>query len=218
MHKQFLVALILAIQVSDASAYKPARPMSHATTSPDGQHVFVMLSHEPINEELAHFNEQVQPKIRAIREKWSKSGMYRNDGSSDPLWTVDWYAYQVDVPSGGEYVVRYTSGGWSWGNKPALAFYRRGELVRSYEIGDLVSIPFLIDHGDWLDGHVLDDEAGTVHIVTETGDRFDFDVMTGERVSSFRPVRAAAAVLLVLAMLGGLWWVRKRRSRRTRMT
>ena len=212
MHKQLLVALILAVPVSDVSAYKPARPMSHTITSPDGQHVFVMLSHEPLDEELTHFNEQVRPKIRAIRETWSKSGMYRNDGSRDPLWTVEWYAYQVDVPSGGEYVVRYNSGGWSWKGQPALAFYRRGELFRSYEIGDLTSLPFGIDHGNWMARHTLDDNAGTVFLVSETGDRFEFDVKTGDMVFSFRPIRVCVGVLFVLAVLGGVWWVRRRRS------
>ena len=212
MSKYLVAATTFVVFVSQASAYKPAPPASHATTSPDGQHVFVILSHETMKEELTRFNEQWQPKIRAIREKWSKSGMYRNDGSTEPLWTVDWHAYQVDVPSGGEYVVRYTSGGYYWKSNPAVAFYRRGELLRSYEIGDLVSVPFVIDHGDWLADHTLDDSAGTVRVNSETGDRFVFDVRTGEIVSSFRLVRVVVIAVLGLAVLGGAAWVRRRRQ------
>src|SRR4051794_14359391 len=28
--------------------------------------------------------------------RYTRSGMYRNDGSGVPLWTVDWYATRVD--------------------------------------------------------------------------------------------------------------------------
>jgi hypothetical protein len=214
MSKQVIATTLLVLLAADASAYKPARPKSHTTTSPDGRHIFVMLSSDPIDEELQHWNEQMVPGVRALREKWSKSGMYRNDGSAEPLWTVDWYAYVVSVPSGGEYVVRYNAGGWSWQGQPALAFYRRGELVRSYEIDELVTVPALIEHGDWLGRWGLDDGSMTVRVTTETEDRCVFDVRTGEMVSRFRPIRYAVTAAIVVVVLSAVWFIRQRQRMR----
>ena len=40
-------------------------------------------------------------------EGYTQSGLYRNDGSRDPLWTFDWYAYNVDVAADGVHLVRH---------------------------------------------------------------------------------------------------------------
>ena len=134
--------------------------------------------------------------------------MYRNDDSNEPLWTVDWYAYVVSVPSGGDHVVRYHSGGWYWQDRPALAFYERGELIRSYEIGDLVTFPFLIDHGDWIAEWSLSDESYTIAVTTETEERYVFDIRTGQVVSRFRPLRYGCIAVVALAVLGGVLLIR----------
>jgi hypothetical protein len=213
--KPTLAVLVLAISVPAASAYKPAPPRTYATESPDGRHVFVMIS--PLSEarDLEIWNEETQNRIRAIRGKFPGSGMYRNDGTSEPLWTVDWYAYSVDVPSGGDYVVRYTTGGDGWGKQPALAFYQRGALLRAYEIGDLITIPTLIDHGDWREQRTLDDAGRLVHVTTELGDRYVFDVQTGEIVSRFRPVRYAIVGTGLTVVVVAIWLVKRHRRRRS---
>jgi hypothetical protein len=213
--RHLLAVLILAIAAPDAAAYKPAPPRTYATESPDGRHVFVMISPLAEARELEMWIEETQNKIKAIRGKFPRSGMYRNDGSTEPLWAVDWYAYVVHVPSGGEYVVRYTAGGYGWMDQPALVFYHQGTLLRAYEIGDLVTIPALIDHGDWLGGRTLDDAARTIEVTTELGDRYVFDVRTGEMISRFRPVRYAI-IGTGVAVLGGVVWLIKRHTRRRR--
>jgi hypothetical protein len=216
---RYAVALFLfAWSAGTALAYKPAPPMTYAIESPDGRHVFVMISPLSAARDLEIWNEETQDKIRAIRGKFPKSGMYRNDGSTEPLWVVDWYAYVVDVPSGGEYVVRYTSGGYGWGKQPALAFYRRGALLRAYEVGDLIAIPALIDRGDWLDQWTLDDAGRMVEVTTELGDNYVFDVQTGEMISRFRPVRYAIVGTGAVVLGVAVWLVRRHLRRRRPIT
>ena len=70
-----------------------------------------MIGSYSADEEPTHWIDEWAAEIKAIRDKWTVSGMYRNDGSTTPLWTVDWYAYEVDVPNGGEHVVRYRTPG-----------------------------------------------------------------------------------------------------------
>ena len=68
------------------------------------------------------------------------SGLYRNDGSLEPLWSVPWYSFSVAVADDGEHLVRY--GPWpSSTAELAVAFYRRGELIRAYRIDELVRSP-----------------------------------------------------------------------------
>lgn len=213
----FFIFLWLHFMSAVAQAYKPAPPRSHITPSPDGRFVFVMLSPESLDRELGHWNEETQAQIRAIRDRWPRSGMYRNDGSTLPLWSVDWFAYSVDVPSDGDHVVRYTSGGYGWTGAPALAFYRRGELLRSYKIADLVTFPALIDHGSWLAETHLSDDAHTVAVRTETEERYVFNFQTGDPVSRFRPLRYMAVGLILVVVGVPTWLVWRWRQKRNQM-
>jgi len=213
MCRFLLVLVAIILPIAKAKAYKPATPRTYQSLSADGLFVFVMISPESLSEEVRHFRDDIQVEIRAIRSKFSKAGMYRNDGSQEPLWTVDWYAYQVDVPAGGEHVIRYNSGGWYWMNHPQLAFYRRAELIRAYEMSDLVATTVYLNHGGWLASATLDDQTHTVAVTTKTFDRYTFDVHTGEMTSRYRPLVYAFRLLLLLAILLPVWLVRRRRRR-----
>jgi hypothetical protein len=172
-----------------------------------------MIGFYSADEEPTHWIGERAAETKAIRQKWTVSGMYRNDGSVTPLWTVDWYAYLVDVPADGEHVVRYKFGSPFGGPGPALGFYRRGELVRGYEMSDLVTFAWLSEHGGWLAEHRLSDDSRTLTVETKSGDRYVFDVQTGEMLERFRPVRYAVIGAMALAVLVGVWWIRRRRQR-----
>jgi len=164
-------------------------------------------------EEPTHWIDERAAEIRAIRQKYTVGGMYRNDGSTTPIWTVNWYAYRIDVPAGGEGVGRYSSGGLETDTGPAIGFYRRGDLIRGYDVSDLVTLPWFSDRRSWLSEHRLSDDSRTVTVVTEHGDRYVFDVQTGEMLERFRPVRYAVIGATALMVLGCVWWIRRRRKR-----
>src|SRR5262249_30326711 len=72
----------------------------------------------------------------------------------------------------------------------ALSFFANGQLVRTYQIGELVSDPDRLgrswSHFTWLtDGH-LDDDRMEYRLTTEDGNWFVFDVGTGAIVIHFR--------------------------------
>jgi hypothetical protein len=210
--RRFLPALVsLGCLLSTALGNSPRRPFSHKTLSPDGQYVFVVLAPLTKEKEWDKWVGERAAEIRAIREKWPATGMYRNDGSTMPLWTVDWYAYDVAVPSDGEHVVRFQTPGLQTFSGPTLGFYRRGELIRGYDLLELVSLPF-VTSDNWLASRHVDDASHTITVETRLGDRYVFDVRTGEMLSGFRPLRYAVVVLVLgIAGLGYFIWRRRRR-------
>ncbi|HJZ56558.1 MAG TPA: hypothetical protein VKE74_16450, partial [Gemmataceae bacterium] len=180
-----------------------------------------MISPLPVEEEVTSWNEETAAGIREIRRTYTQSGMYRNDGSTEPLWTVDWYAYGVHLTSDGVHLIR--PGGWGRlradmtpdFDSEAVSFFANGRLLRTYRIGELVDDldPFerSASHFRWQqEGRVGGEFAYT--ITTLDGNRFVFDVRTGEIVSESRRLsRWGWRVALGVAALVVAEWLIYRR-------
>lgn len=99
-----------------------------------------------------------------IPNTYRVSGLYRNDGSKEPLWVVDWYAFKVHVASDGIHVIRMGN----WPSDPiseAFTILRNGEVVRTYKISDIVSdrskLEATVTSYRWNKGCRLDDARST---------------------------------------------------------
>ncbi|MFN0139944.1 MAG: hypothetical protein ACKVQW_07630 [Pyrinomonadaceae bacterium] len=166
-------------------------------------------------------------------DKYKQSGMYVNDGSIEPLWTVDWHG-RIFLPNGGHHIIRlgkldYTA----TYREEAFSFLYDGNEFKTYRTKDLISFPYLlphtynrdygfiysrldprlpndgvlmkIDHGEGYplnDGVKIDNENNTILMETLHGDRFVFDIETGDLISSTRPSRSAAIAMLCALMAG----------------
>jgi tetratricopeptide (TPR) repeat protein len=101
----------------------------------DKKYVFVMLLPQ-------------RTYVTEALKRYPQSGMYLNDGSTTPLWTVDWYANRVRPLSDGVHLIRY--GDWARASgsytEEALTFFASGEELKSYPIGELVYFPQLLPH------------------------------------------------------------------------
>lgn len=82
-----------------------APPYTYKKFSNDGKFVFVMIPRTSLENELQFWNEETKKVIKSIREMYPKSGLCKNDGSKEPLWTVDWYEYSVQVSNDGVHIV-----------------------------------------------------------------------------------------------------------------
>src|ERR1043166_3681948 len=122
-----IVAAALGL-CATAQGYSPARPYSYTSSSEDGRFTFVLISPLSREVEASQWNEGFKERIRQVREKYPASGMYRNDGSTQPLWTVNWYAWHVDVASDGAHVIANNV----WG-RGGITFVANGSELRSYE-------------------------------------------------------------------------------------
>ena len=198
----------------------PATPYSHSVISRDNRFVFVMIAPGSLEHDAWGSPENIKADARRIRAKYQISGLYLNDGGTTPLWSVDWYAHQVFVSSDGVHLVR--RGPWaSDGSNEALTFYENGKEIRSYQVRDLVDstwfLPHTVSHFTWAKTIELDDARRTLEVITEYGDRYSFDLVTGKIVHSWRRTRILAAsgliVVAVLVILSAMF-VRRRMLRR----
>lgn len=182
----FLLAVALTLHVSTATGDSLAPPSTHATISANQQFVFVMIPPIPLSEELRFWNEEYGAKIRRIRAQHDVSGMYQNDGTSKPLWTVDWYAYDVEIFSDGVHVVRHGP----WASKvtdEALTFFAQGRPLRTHSVADLVRdtrrLQRSVSHFDWSIDSQLDDDGLRYTLLTVDHRCYVFDATTGEIIS-----------------------------------
>jgi len=196
---------------SPARADIPLPPYSYRHVSPDGLHVFVMIAPVPTEEDPEGWSEEMADGIREIRRLYTRSGLYQSDGSAEPLWTVDWYAHSVEVASDGVHLIRHGPWASSTGQE-ALSFFAEGRLLRTYQIRELVDLSLMLrrtaSHFFWKKRGRFDDARLEYSLETMDGNRFVFDVRTGEVVSAHRPARAilvgahvvvGALVIVILA-------------------
>lgn len=197
---RLLVLLVISAAVTTL-ADSPARPRSYKTPSPDGRYIFVMLA--PSFAELSDV-QKVGGEEAALRNQYKESGLYFNDGSTAPLWIVDWYAYEVFVSSDGVHLIR--KGPWaSSENDETLTFFASGKSIKSYRVKDLVDfvwlLPHSVSHFRWDDDFIYDENNKALSLTTRHKDKYRFDITTGEVISSWRPIRlllAGAGILIVV--------------------
>jgi hypothetical protein len=178
---------------------------SYTVVAPGNTFVFVMISPLPVEDEVRPYSREVAAGMREIRRNYTRTGMYRNDGSTEPLWTVDWYAHDVKLAPDGVHMLHTSPLGSLRGDgtpdldQEALSFFANGRLLRTYRIGELVDDPSHLErsasHFRWQNGSRGRGEFEYT-IVTFDGNRFVFDVRSGEIVSETRADRTT-----------GWWWV-----------
>jgi hypothetical protein len=144
-------------------------------------------------------------KDEEIRAKYDRSGLYRS-GETEPIWTVDWYAFRVDITPDGKHLVRW--GPWAFTpnyNELALEFYENGEILRSYRVSDLVaepqSLPHTVSHYSWRDEAEFNGEKRELSVRTYNGEEYLFDATTGEIVRESKPVTAQATLIVIAAIV-----------------
>lgn len=207
--------------MSELNADTESSPFPYQAVTADKKHVFVIVKSDC--------------KLCWGSDKYKVSGMYLNDGSTDPLWTVDWQNY-IFLPNGGKHVVR--KGRWARYSatyrEEVFSFIEEGNVLKTYSAGDLIAFPFLLPHSSshynvmnstlrsdfpndgaaarlktdngegyaLNDGVRIDNENNTIQIETFHGDKYLFDLHTGNIISSNQPSRNAAIALFCVLVIG----------------
>jgi hypothetical protein len=177
---------VFATAVCSLWADMPAPQIPYVTAAPGGEAYFKM--------------------IPSPDGKWGDgfgiAYRLREDGTDVELWrTKGWYSHEVFLSVDGEYLV--VMGPWNRGHSPnpedlAVAFYRRGTLLRQYSTAQLVKdgskVFTTASHYRWLARDLerytkvkKDPESelriiwkNTFRLKTCDGILYDFDITTGE--------------------------------------
>jgi hypothetical protein len=170
-----------------ARADKIGPPESYKTYSADKAFVFVMIA-----------------PGGGMFDIYAQSGLYKNDTSTEPLWTVEWYARSVAVANDGKHVVRY-AGPHAYEEarnpdrtkrvvtdadlkKEALSVFAKGKLVKTFAIGDFVTdakaLPHSVTFFRWHKLARLDDYKGRLTVDTLDGTRAIVELATGKIVET----------------------------------
>jgi hypothetical protein len=193
---------------------------SWTQVSGDGRYILVMVSPKSAVEDGGNqIISSAVGKVR-LREHYTESGVYRNDGSNKPLWTLPYHheALPARVVVDGQYVIL--------GADPcplalhAVAIYGQGrEIVRCYR-HDLIAcylskrVLSLFGFGGLHErDSQWDPKQQSYTMTTEQGERFEFDVATGTtRHWSYFPFLVLGLGTLIPSIVVVIWyraWLRR---------
>ena len=208
------LGVLLMLAPAIAYADTESGPISYATESADGKLIFVMFAPgRPSGDFPLVEGRRILRYISATN--YPGSGLYVN-GSTTPLWTVDWFAPSVIVPSDGVHLIR--RGRWARTlSDEAYTFYANGKELRSYKISDLadtvLGLKRSVSHFEWEESESVDESRHVLAVTTFSKESFLFDYTTGEMVSARRPLRVLLLVSAVSFILIVAWFIRRRLAR-----
>lgn len=98
MKKQFPILLLILLSPINVPADTEGVIPPHTLETADKKYIFVMLR-----------SVGRQNTFLGQSDKYPQSGLYLNDSSSNPLWTVDWPGFVI-LPADGIHLVRQALG------------------------------------------------------------------------------------------------------------
>ena len=233
MHFQrnlFGLALLVLLVHAPYAAAGLCAPESRTIPSASGEYLLVLLT--PKEERDYRWEGSIAEQDR-IEAKYPQSGLYRNDGSTKLLWPIHYFctAKDIDVCDDGVHLVvtylYWNDGVSDRGN--ALEFYANGNQLATYNEDDLLPCyqarlySNCLVGASWPEGTeaVFDEAAGTFSFETNWGDAFQFDIRTGDLVSSqlpwsFKVLTSTAIGSLLLTLLLGGWLLHRALKRKVR--
>ncbi len=195
---------------------------SWTQTSPGGEYILVMVSSRPVADDEGNRPLDATPGAPCLRDKYRESGLYRNDGSRQPLWPIPFVsrAIPAHVAPDGTCVV-FDADLCDLGPH-AVTMYVDGRHVVTYLKYDLIPcydskrILAMLCHRKGVDPICgeLDHENRTYTMTTEQGEVFVLNVSNGRLIRHVSPWTryVVSFVVLVPAAVVLIWyrpWVRR---------
>ncbi len=123
-------------------------------------------------------------------EAYSVSGMYKNDGSVELLWQIEYLGNSVLITQDGRYLANLTYSTYSLDDM-AVTFYDRGKLIKSLKVSEFIIPSDEPDPGmagyAWNLEVAFDDKRGLLRITTLGRDLLYFSMATGQLVEAPGP-------------------------------
>lgn len=175
-------------------------PITRKTESPNGSFVFVVVSPGSFEHECAALDDElwelsatelieIKEQIRQIRSQFRRTGMYRNDGSTSPIWTTQEALTFVHVADDGKHLV--VEEAWVWGDGhggKVARFIREGVVVKEHHVVELIPLYFvrqlILGSGPECARAVFDPSSATYTVKSDQCDTIVFDAVRGDVLNS----------------------------------
>jgi len=185
----YALALVIGLAYYQGLADSPAPPQPVFTVSDNGRYLFKMIPEE--------WPQESGSSTKNVNDFGVAYKVVAN-GALKEIWNVSgWFAFRVFLSDDGEHLVRM--GPWNCGREPtksdlAVAFYKRGKLLKEYSTADLVedksAVITSVTHYRWLaltDTALMLDPDNIFHIRTIDNIQYGFDITTGDIKSKKKP-------------------------------
>ena len=183
-----LLAFLVFLAAGQVAMAELPHPASWKQVSNNGQYVLVMVSPLSIDQDAGHPIAD-ENEIRQIRAKYAQSGLYQNDGSTTPLWTIEYFSrpHKLHIAPDGEHLIVgaddwFVASFFAKGNRLAGYGYSVSDLVPFSRVKSLVSLRY--PSCVWSD---FDANNLSYTVRTNQGEEFIFDVTTGSVVGRHSP-------------------------------
>ncbi len=140
--EEFEALLKLPRERTQAPRHESARTSGSHGSDSDQCLAFSLNAEPSISEDLRPLLRVAIPRFKKVYVRdlesasgkpYPESGLYRNDGSIEPLWTVSWYGSDVFVSDNGYNLARLFSHSTSH-DELVVAFYKSGESLAEYRV------------------------------------------------------------------------------------
>lgn len=181
--------------------------------SDDQRFVLVMISPLSIEEELSDWGVNAE-NVQTLRETYPQSGLYYNDGTTTPIWTVPYHdsKQEIFISPEGKYLVCTDESWYTWSGRfgHVVDFYANGTELATYSDSDLFSELYLsgpLSRELNCQGVAFDADQLTFTTYSNQGHRFVFDVTTGRLIPQafYVPWGIIAAVFVLGIAAIAVW-------------
>ncbi len=193
------LAVIFMLIPNSALADSEVAPHSYKEVVGNNKFVFVMVY-------------PGSPEVKTEDGKaYASTGLYKNDNTTEPLWTLDGYSHKVFISSDGNYAAKLgpwpklRPGGSRDLNQLVVAFYDKGKLTNEYYIKDLVvdagKLQKSVSHFMFNKKLNFDEAKNIIKLETEDGSSYVFDMSTGEIIEAHRGANIFMTIIYCVVLV-----------------
>jgi hypothetical protein len=227
---------VLFAPIADACGCCP--PAAETRHIQNGRYVLVIITED--FDKTFWAQHPTSKEQLAIYNKYKTPGLYRNDGSTRPLWNIAFevkhttpFGYKLYAAPDGQYLASVSESQ----SRPPLSFYEEGKLIKNYSFDDLG----VLENGKliktykfpenefryvcsyaWIKEIKFYEAKGVLKIDHLDGRTLYFDIRTGEYAAPVAEEIDLGSVLINWSVVGFvlllivLFYVHRRNKKRTK--
>jgi hypothetical protein len=181
-----LCVLFLQSQSVSALSPLPVEPYS-IETGENNEFLFVMIPNYSLERIVNRY-------IDIAGYRYTKSGLYKNDGSGNSIWTIDFFDRHASISKDGQYLVAPANG-----TSKTIWIYKQGKMIKEISAAELTRTKLSM-HARAILGNFEsiehDPDKNLLSVQTSSNDHYVINVSTGNIIKHSILVNPVNSVIL----------------------